>query len=259
MIKEIKNFLFARMDLDSASHFLKPNAHRRIWNSMLSVTRDQGFGYLIKVGGTTNAFTLAINADLVMAGGVVFKCIGVTEDVQRKCLIYDLCDTAGTNHSILRMFTDNYKLEWVIFGLSILNYQPKKFTDSNIVGDLRYWTDGYEGEPFVDYNPPRKVNLVKATAYYNAWSASIAYYVGQVVGYSGKAYRCIAEGGIGYSPITAPIGSNISPYWELANNAIYAPTADLEWFQILDRIKYPPTYAPNALYSNDSNNIDVSQ
>jgi hypothetical protein len=264
MIKEIKSFLYARMNLDAGDHYLKPTDHRKIFNSMLSATRDAGLGYLIKVGGTTNVFTLAVNAGFTLPAGT-FVCNGVCDDIQRKTIIYCLRDTVGHqvagstiyNHCILRMFTDSYKLEFIINSLHILNFKKGFSIFANVVEDLYSFTDGYEGTPFVDYNPPREINTVMATAYTNFGVGGRMIYKGMIVGYQygsepRRAYRYINDTpSLDYDQPPFLIGTTTlnSAYWELASNHIYGGID----FQTLDAIIYPPKFKPTAHYINDSN------
>ena len=241
MIKEIKSFLFSKMNLDTAPSYIKANEHRKVWNSMLSVTRDSGFGYLIKVSGTTNVFTLAVNSYFTMPAGT-FTCIGVCEDVQHKNLIYFLCDTTGTNHSILRMFTENGKLEWVAMARSVLNFQPKYYVTGNVIENILKFNDEYEGTPFVDFNPPRNLNLIQAIGYENPYSAVITYQRDMVVGVNGRCYKAIQDSFIGI-----PVSN--STYWQDMNLQVYLSLTT----QILDAIKYPPKAKPDMYYSTDLN------
>ncbi|MFA5715606.1 MAG: hypothetical protein WC998_07695, partial [Candidatus Paceibacterota bacterium] len=232
------------MNLDDDSRFLKENEHREIWNSMISVG-EGSIGRLNKHIGTTNAFTLPINSGFTLPTGD-FTCIGAEEDTKDNAIIYMLCDTSSShNHSIMRMFIDNYRLEWILKSEPLLNFQPDYLIISIWrLGDLLGWTDNYEGTPFVDYNPPREINIVKALGYTNYYNPNKLYKTGEYAGYNGKVYRYIY-------PTTPTVGILPIPsiYWELADVGIYSALT----LQILDRIKHPPAYAPTVTFGTDTN------
>jgi hypothetical protein len=245
MIKEIKSFLYARMNLDAGNHYLKPTDHRKIWNSMLSATRDAGLGYLIKVGGTTNVFTLAVNAGFTLPAGT-FVCNGVCDDIGGGTIIYFLCDTTGTNHGIFRMFLETKQCEWILQS-PILNFQKKYIISANVVGDLLYWTDGYDGNPFVKYNPPRKINIWSAIGYTNPYDINHEYHTGEYAGYLNNVYQWID-----LLPGKSVTPTNPNPkYWKLIHNGSYSNIT----LQVLDRIKYQPVQAPTTEYSTDTGKL----
>ncbi len=234
--------------------------------------------------------------------------IGSSPDISSDSILYFFYNPDATKHKIVRYFPYLSDRVDLVVKDALLNFQlHHKITSINIIDDLLYWTDGYEGVPFVDYNPPRKINLVKATAMNYAYNHNIVWYPEQITNYSGHAYRCI-------SVTTAP--ALIAPpddttHWELANVGVYAvtsapvypeyvalttysygdccaqygysymyiyplPTSESSgrsgpienptYFQqifpvatpaitqqILDRIKWPPAYAPGPSYDTDLN------
>jgi hypothetical protein len=142
----------------------------------------------------------------------------------------------------MRLFISDYRCEWILKGESLLNFQENyKINSANRIGDLLYWTDGYEGTPFVDYNPPRKINVVKACGYTNPYSATRTYRKGEYAGYNGKTYRFVSN-----NPVTNILPTNTT-YWAVANVGVYASITE----QILDRIKYPPVNNMTVEYGND--------
>jgi hypothetical protein len=244
VIKDIK--LFAPpcgINLDKDERLLEINEHREIWNSIVNTSEGSNIGCLENIKGTTNVFELSVNETFTPPStGTI--CIGACEDIEENAIIYFICDTTGSgNHGILRMFINNYKCEWILHNQTLLNFQEDyKISSANRIGDLLYWTDGYEGEAFVDFNPPRKINVVKAAGMTNSYSSTEVYYPGQIVQYGLKAYRFV-----GKNPKSGEIPYNNTSYWEIANVHVYEAITD----QILDRIKYPPYELASVSYETD--------
>ncbi len=298
-IQDIHHFVAARMNTDSADIVLKENEYRLLKNVLVSAP---GFiGKLKKMPGFKNVLTLAINSDFTI-NPTYFTIVGSCEDLKNSAIVYFACCRAPSgnqpvpseySHGIFRMFTANNKLEWIVKDNSTLNFQLNHNISAHVVEDLLYWTDGYEGEAFVDYNPPRKINMVKACAYTNPYSPTKTYYKGMVVGDSGHSYRCTALSSVGsfpanwevanttiyristypvYVPLDTHYQGNIfisgGIYYEYINpipssesSGIYL-TNSLYWkviipkaisLQTLDRIKYPPTSDLLASYFSDLN------
>ncbi len=248
-ITDIRHFIEGGINLDIDERLLKENQYRECWESIVNISAESNIGCLENIKGTVNVFDLAINSGFTLPIGS-FKCIGAKEDTEANAIIYFLADVpvvstgaATPNHCIMRMFIDNYRCEWVLKSEGILNFQPDhKITSIWRIGDLLGWTDNYEGTPFVDYNPPRKINIVKALGYTNPYSATKLYKTGEYAGYGGKVYKYIYS-----TTSTAGILPTNTTYWELANVGIYTSITQ----QILDRIKYPPVYAPTATFGTD--------
>lgn len=246
LFSDIKIFRGARMNFDSALELLEQNETLEVRN----MVEDKRGGFMVNMRGFDNVMELPINSDFTIPDGT-FKVIGTRHDVNRKAIVYCLCDTTGTNHSIFRMFTENRKLEWVVKNEPLLNFKEDHRVTLRIIGDLLYGTDNYEGTPFVDYNPPWKVNMVKACGMTNSWSNAKVYYKGMVVRFPFKynpteyhCYRCVKDIP---TPDSAYDPSHVE-YWELANVGVYSSITK----RILDRVKYPPEYAPVAKYGIDT-------
>lgn len=238
-IQDIRIFANAKMDLDKDVRYLQPNEHREIWNSIVNVSDSSGVGCLQNIKGTSSVFDLPINSGFVLPA-TTLVCHGACEDINSGTIIYFLCDTVGVNHCIFRMHTYNYKCEWIL--KYDFNFKQDHKISANIIGDLLYFTDGYEGEAFIDYNPPRKVNVVKAIAYTNAWSATTTYYNGMIAGSGGKCYRYINSTGTAGNLVTD------TDYWELANKYDYTTINE----QVLNRIKPAPYFDILNTYLSDS-------
>jgi hypothetical protein len=250
------------MNLDDADEILQDNESREVWNSIANVPGSMG--KIKKLKGFENVLALSINSDIVFPGGATFTCVGSGYHMKSGSIVYMLCDTAKiTNvhpqkaHSILRMFTENKRCEWVLKNVPKLNFQVNfRIKKLNFIEDLMKWTDNYEGTPFVDYNPPRCLNIVMATAMTNFGVSGKMIYKGMILGYTygvnnpHKSYRYIAN---------TPNHDNVQPpllagtltlnsnYWEVASNYVYGGITT----QILDEIKYPPIYAPIVSFNAD--------
>ena len=244
-VTDIHVFAGSKMNLDVEDRFLKPNETREVYNSICSTPGSKGA--IKKLKGFENVLSLAINADIALPSASMV-CVGTCSDLKTSSIIYFLCDISGNKyHSILRMFTYNKKCEFILRSCALLNFQLNYKVKANTIEDLLYWTDGYEGTPFVDYNPPRKINIVKATAMTNLWDLTHTYYKGMVVGRSGKSYRATTT----IIPASPYVGPPNESGWELANVGWYDPTTGITQ-QIFDRIKYPMTTDLSVTYYSDA-------
>lgn len=246
LIRDIKTFIVGAMNLDDDPRTLKANEHRNIWNSILNIAEGSRLGCLQNIKGTSNVFDMDINASLDPPDGLV--AIGACEDVKDNALILFLCDPLGVDHSILKIHLKNYLCEWVLKSQPVLNFQlDYKIGSAWIIDDLLGWTDGYEKTPFVDYNPPRKINIVRAIGFSNTWSATVTYYPGQIVCWTTVNNTTI--GCYKYVNQVASSGNLVTDtdYWELIDPYCYTSIT----FQLLDRIKWPPVTI-TAEYDTDT-------
>jgi len=244
---DVRGFKDVRMNLDSSPEMLAPNEVGMVRNMI----EENSSGRLVNMRGFDSVMAMTINTGFTMPVGD-FKCVGTTKDINAGTIIYFLADVttdrakADRKHCILRMFTSNKKLEWILYSQYLLNFQYNYRVSASTIDDLLYFTDGYEGTPFVDYNPPRKVNMVKAAGMTNPFNGSNTYQPGMVVSYLGKSYRCLSV--TSAYPLT---GTTVDIHWETANVGVYSA---LTW-HILDRIKWPPAYAPGPSYDDDANRV----
>ena len=249
VISDVHTFLNARMNTDDADIALKENEYRMIKNSL--ATAPGYVGKLKKMKGFKNVLSLALNSDFSLPSGT-FTVIGSCEDIKNSAIVYFLCDTsANKNHGIFRMFTANNKVEWILNSQPFLNFQQNYPVSCFVLEDLLYFTDGYEGTPFVDYNPPRKINMVKACGMTNVYTNTKTYYTGMVVGY--QVYDPATAGTFWHSYryiYSHPSSGNIptSPFWEVANISTYGIFNS----GTIERIKIPPIQQPAIQYINDN-------
>ena len=303
-IKDVHVFSGAKMNLDSDNRLLKPNELREVYNSMIDVPGS--IGCIKKLKGFENVLLRPINGDIVMPS--VMSCVGTTTDTKTGSIIYFLCDTVGTKHSILRMFTATKRCEWILKDCPYLNLKLDWKVKAKTIGDLLYWNFGYFNS-FLnnDFNPPRKLNIVKAVAYTKAYSGvkkdtvtmigNAKYwpsYRPTMVNASGQPYTSyqissstkfqddtqvvswVMPGdvtGYRYTPSSGH-GNVINSFFyggkyyvvtdrvwtdtvyaslnKTGHILQYAPNMyfGIDW-QVLDRIKWPPKFAPSASYDSD--------
>jgi hypothetical protein len=106
-------------------------------------------------GARTNIKGNVLISDL----GGTHTCIGEIEDVERNSLIYFMHES-GTLHTIVSLNVSTDVITNILFEEPVLNFSLEHLIiHSNVIGDLLYWTDGF--------NPPRKININKAITYTN--------------------------------------------------------------------------------------------
>lgn len=169
MLKEKKVFAQSGMNLDTDVRSLPPNHYGYALNILSNNSNGSNLGCIEnRKGNTLISFTLP--------DGVNRVC-GAVKDIQRSAIVY-FVQNSLKNHCILRYNIKTKTIDKIAYAEPILNFQPDIIISSiNIVGDLLYWTDGYFNkftyEPslgeFKDqyFNPPRKLNMVKAYNYTN--------------------------------------------------------------------------------------------
>ena len=139
----------------------------------------------------------------------------------------------ANGHRILRYWIAENRIETVLIS-KWLNFSPnflitginlviKEFgdgdnTEQKYRQELLYWSDMF--------NPPRKLNIQKATNFTKSWIAN-----GFAYGNSEDGYNRLND----YTLVR-----------NLTNN-------DLEWIQILDAVKYPPRKSPDISVVTDEN------
>ena len=95
---DVKGFRGHRMNLDSAIELLQPNEALDTRN----MYEENSSGKLVNMKGFDLVMGLQVNMGFVMPPGL-FKCIGSDKDIEGNAIDYFLCDTTGSNNSILRM------------------------------------------------------------------------------------------------------------------------------------------------------------
>ena len=170
---DARGFRNIRMNLDAAPEALEANEYREIFNMI----EENTSGKLVNMKGFESVMALAINSSFSLPAGT-FKCIGSRRDIEENTIIYCLCDTAGTNHSILQMNTETKVLEWILKSERYLNFKSDHRVSVKVIEGLLYLTDGYFGS-FLgnDFNPPRKINIEKAKKFTTAFFGTQVQYI----------------------------------------------------------------------------------
>lgn len=194
---DIRGTANARMNLDASPEVMPQG----MMGEIMHMT-DDGRGQLVNMKGFENVMDMAVNSAFTMPAGT-FKCIGTARDVEGSSLVYFLCDTVGTAHSIMAMNTDTKALSWILRDEPLLNFKAAYRVSANVIEGLLYWTDGYFGS-FLgsDYNPPRKVNIAKAARY------TEKKYDGKAFAFYKVAEAASLTGNASYLNYTAYVGSS---------------------------------------------------
>ena len=169
MLKEKKVFISGGIDQDTDQRHVKPNMFRYALNCLVNNSINGNTGCIEnRKGNTLVSFTLP--------DGVNRVC-GAVKDIQRSSIVY-FVQNSQKNHCILRYNINTQTVDKILYAEPALNFQEGIIISSiNIIGDLLYYTDGYFNKFTYDpalgefkdqyFNPPRKLNMVKAYNYTN--------------------------------------------------------------------------------------------
>jgi hypothetical protein len=229
-MEEIRSFTNQRMNLDADDRLLSPDETREIYNAISDIE-----GTMRMLDGNTQ-----VPFDLPSGDNEV---IGTCNDNARNAIIYFVKNSMG-NHSILR-YRPNIGIDKVLYSQPVLNF-TRRINHANVIGDLLYWTDGYdEGFDVTSNTPPRKINLAKAIGTNYPHTVTERYQKGDFVSQDGKVYEYINEQATDGAPVY------LTTYWKLKGRTYEDLTEDrLYW--ILDRIKYPrEAEAPVVFYTDN--------
>jgi len=226
-MEELKKFTGQSMNLDKNDKSLLPTETREVYNS---ITDRKGVFTRIE-GNTLVNFTLPAGDN---------KVIGWCNDYSRHAILYFVKNSLG-NHCILRVRGN--KIDKVLWVQSVLNFKGR-INHANTIGDLLYWTDGFS-ESSTSYNPPRKINMIRAIGSNNPFSHSgLVYEKFDVVNNDGKVYEFIGD-----TPGVFPLSDTDN--WQLKGR-VYDNLTSERLYWILDRIKYPNYgQAPEVYYSDN--------
>ena len=256
------------MDLDSEVRMVKKEDYREAYNFRSGVSDDDNVGSGENLKGNINVYEMDER-------NVV---IGSAKDVERDAIIVFVYHTQG-RHKILRYNINDGTVDQLLYNWSILNFSlDHPITHADIIGDLLYWTD--------NYNPPRKFNMVKAQAFEEAavWEFTDNYYnfnymgLGDKVGFSSNRVYNLSPGSKIF--VVQNDGYEYDSYEGFASILTivdqYHIVTDIDWAgsspvnpgkiylfrdnnqyfkiteQVLDRIKYPPTFPSTCSYDSDN-------
>jgi len=225
-MEELKKFTGQAMNLDKNDKSLLPTETREVYNS---ITDRKGVFTRIE-GNTLVNFTLPAGDN---------KVIGWCNDYSRHAIIYFVKNSLG-NHCILRVRGN--KIDKVLWVQPVLNFKGR-INHANVIGDLLYWTDGHF-ESSTDYNPPRKINMIRAIGGNYTFLSTFTYEKHDVVYWDGKVYEFIGD-----TPGVFPLSDTDN--WQLKGR-VYDNLTSERLYWILDRIKYPNhAQAPEVYYSDN--------
>lgn len=151
------------MDLDSDERNIAPNAIRYGLNILTNNSNASNSGCIEnRKGNRLITFTLPVGEN---------KVVGAEKDINKSAIVY-LVYNSLKHHCILRYNIKTKTIDKICYDEPELNFQPDRLiTSIDIVGDLFYWTDGYFNKFTYDpstetkdsgFNPPRKINMLKA-------------------------------------------------------------------------------------------------
>jgi len=215
MIEDTRVFT-GGMDLESHDSAVQPNDYREAWNSRNLTTQGQNAGALQNLYGNK----LMQSAFLPTGSSVI---IWACEDEPNHSVIFFLYNNdGGGRHGIYEYIPRTDTVVKILEEEPVLNFSlAHRITHANVIGDLIYWTD--------NYNPPRKINKLKAIAYTN--SSGVADY---------DAYTAITEqvlAVIKYPPLIPPAveyGTDIS----YQNNSLQGALYQMCYRYIYDDYEY---------------------
>ncbi|MFA6950984.1 MAG: hypothetical protein WCQ70_09885 [Lentimicrobiaceae bacterium] len=227
-MEEVKSFIGQRMNLDVDEKLLKPEETREFYNALADIS-----GTVLKFKGTTKVnYTLPVGTNKVL-----YSC----KDHARNAVIYFVYNSNGY-HCILRYRAS--KIDRILWTCPPLNFKLEKpINHGFVIGDLLFWTDGYDvGFETLQNNPPREINFIKALGTNNPY-VSGTYSEFDVVSLNGKVYEYISK-----TPSSEPVTNDL--YWKLKGRTYQMATHN-ELYRIMDRIKYPMTAeVPTVKYKN---------
>ena len=143
------------MDLESHDSAVAANDYREAWNCRNLTTQGQSAGALQNMYGNK-----LMQSSFLPTGSNVI--IGACKDDPNHSIIFFLYNNdSGGKHGIYEYIPRTDTIVKILHEEPLLNFSlENRITHANVIGDLLYWTDGY--------NPPRKINILKAKAYTNS-------------------------------------------------------------------------------------------
>ena len=239
MDKDVRIFDGHKIVLDVDSRLLKSEETREVWNCISNVPTGGNIGCISNGTGQTSIFDLPINATfLSQMPKTIFKGVGACKDEQNKAIIALLCDTIGTNHCIIRYYTDTKKCEFVLNSQANLNFQSNLIISCFVINGILYFTDNFETVPFLKFNPPRQLNIIRAVGYTNPYDINKEYHKNDYAGYQNKTYQWVD---------TLP-GKSVTP---TNPNPAYWSVVDLYGFVGTPPPSYPAYNATTWYYYGD--------
>jgi hypothetical protein len=154
--EEIK--LFGGMNLDDDERLLGKDDYREAMNCRLYSSEGDSVGAIENIPGTDKVLS-------TMPTGTN-KTMGWYADKNENAIYYLIYNSRG-DHAIKRYNVSDGTIDAIVTDNAALNFQLEYPIDVKKVGDILFWTDGYDGG-YDDINPPRMINVVRAYNYTNA-------------------------------------------------------------------------------------------
>lgn len=252
-LTHISTFRNARVNLDKRARDLAPNEFREIHNLWAGV-----------VGGDKGGAAEAMLGNLLVQNlphppAGINRCIGTAADTKNNAIIYfvyNYPETGDPQHGICRFNLASNTVDTILVD-ECLNFQLNhRITSAFVIGDLLYWTDGYEDadNPFRsgNYNPPRKINLrrainlrLKEYSSVTLYSGEITYLAGMYVIYRKNIFKCVFPTVTNHTP---PPTQTSNTWWRFIEEYIVDDNYLEINSRVIERILYPPDYEPSMLY-----------
>lgn len=271
-MSEVKDIMrpITGLNLDDDQRDLQPGEYRYALNGRS--TKTPGSNQL-----TWQKFKGMDKSSLDLPAGTN-TCVAIIEDKANDAALL-VFKNSNDDHSIIRFYPNTQVSETILDSQSILNLKSEQFFNGSILDGYFYFTDGYDSGGFfnTDYNPPRMLDLQKAKRYTD--SDKINYYrisanliggvnyvrikTGWPHGFSVGDYVFITGFGsakakevTGY---TITLDLTVGAFGDYISGTGYVLDYDVfknqQYYeitrQLLDRIKYPPTYRPEKSNKKD--------
>ena len=215
--------------MDTEERFVAKNDYRDALNVRIATSDEGNEGIVENIRSNKKFTNVSLKEDET--------CIGAYEDLNNGSVIYFL-HSRSKNHGIYRL-TSGGSVDTILQN-SILNFSTSHLiTGVNVVGDdddvfpegLLYWTD--------DFNPPRKLNILKARLWNSNSSSSLAYgamdkQTLDVIKYPPTHHPVVGQGGsVPYRTDTSkPSNQLIEKAWQFKYRYVYDDLEKSAWSPI---------------------------
>ncbi len=247
LLKDIRTFVKARINRDSEDNVLQPNEYRSIKNMLVKNGRARN------IKGT-------VQIDMPALGDGPYYAVACERDTENNAILFFLAYLGSEKEGsdvIARYYPETGEVKKILEH-EYLNFQVSHPIEKiNLLEGLAYWTDNYQTKeyPFLEsnYNPPRKLNLLKAQNYTESgWCGHEVFYYSDTTDFEENTFL-LYQKNIFRTKVEILYTTNLPPPPETASSNDYYEyigTFNIHEHylgitrRILDRIKYPPEYPP---------------